>query len=93
MNWKKFAWLKRGKRRVEVLNILYNSNRPLSIKEIKNISKIAMSQASFIVSDLLDNDLITCLNPDDKIGKLFKITTEGEILLEVLKMKRVDNND
>jgi hypothetical protein len=52
-----------------------------------------MSQASFIVSDLLDNDLITCLNPDDKIGKLFKITTEGEILLEVLKIKRVDNND
>ena len=85
MDWKKFAWLKRGKRRVEVLNIFYNSNRPLTIKEIKNTSKIAMSQASITVSDLLDNDLITCLNPDDKIGKLFKITDEGENLLAYLK--------
>lgn len=85
MDWKKFAWLKRGKRRVEVLNIFYNSNRPLTIKEIKNTSKIAMSQASITVSDLLDNDLIICLNPDDKIGKLFKIADEGKNLLEYLK--------
>jgi predicted transcriptional regulator len=85
MDWKKFAWLKRGKRRSEVLNILYNSNRPLTIKEIKNTSKIAMSQASFIVSDLLENGLITCLNPDDKIGKLFEITNEGKNLLNFLK--------
>ena len=85
MDWKKFAWLKRGKRRVEVLNIFYNSNRPLTIKEIKNTSKIAMSQASITVSDLFDNDLIICLNPDDKIGKLFKISDEGENLTEYLK--------
>lgn len=84
MDWKKFAWLKRGKRRVEVLNIFYNSNRPLTIKEIKNTSKIAMSQASITVSDLLDNDLIICLNPDDKIGKLFEIADEGKNLLEYL---------
>ena len=88
MDWKKFAWLKRGKRRVEVLNILYNSNRPLTIKEIKNTSKIAMSQASFIASDILENGLIKCLNPDDKIGKLFEITNEGKILLEFLKNKK-----
>ena len=85
MDWKKFAWLKRGKRRVEVLNIFYNSNHPLTIKEIKNTSKIAMSQASITVSDLYDNKLISCLNPDDKIGKLFKITVEGKNLLQCLK--------
>jgi len=88
MDWNKFAWLKRGKRRVEVLNIFYNSNHPLAIKEIKNTSKIAMSQASFTVSDLHDNGLIICLNPDDKIGKLFKITDEGINLVECLKNEK-----
>lgn len=89
MNWKKFAWLKRGKRRKNVLQVFANVNKPLTINEVKNISKIAISQASATVHELYKLNLLSCKNPDDNIGKLFEIDHEG---LELLKYMDDDKN-
>ena len=71
MDWKTFAWLRRGKRRTDVLKIIAKSKQPLAINDIKNILKIAISQASFTTNELYEQKLIECLNPEDKIGKLY----------------------
>ena len=81
MDWELYAWLKRGSRRKEVLLILSRSNNPLTTKEIKLKLSIAMSQASFTIKELYDKKLIECLNPKDKIGKIYKITKSGKELL------------
>lgn len=88
MDWKKFAWLKRGKRRIDVLRLLDNSTRPITINEIKLTSGIAISQASATVSELLEQGLIKCKNPEDKIGKLFEITEESRKLLQLLDKEK-----
>lgn len=86
MDWEKFAWLKRGSRRIEVLQKIASSEIPLTIKEIKIKSKVALPQASATTKELLDKKLIDCLNPKDKIGKLYRINDEGRNLLgELLK--------
>ena len=85
MNWNKFAWLKRGNRRIEVLQKINFSKTPLTIKEIKQKSKIALSQASATVKELFKKKLIDCLNPKDKIGKLYRINKTGQELLGELK--------
>ena len=81
MNWELYAWLKRGNRRREALKIIAGSNTPLTVKEIKNKLKVAMAQSSFTVKELLDKKLIDCLNPKDKIGRLYRITKNGSDLL------------
>jgi|TARA_Y100000310_G_C20696925_1_gene826360 predicted transcriptional regulator len=81
MNWELYAWLKRGNRRKEVLKVIASSNTPLTVNEIKTKVKIAMAQASFTVKELLNKRLIDCLNPNDKIGKLYKINKGGRDLL------------
>jgi predicted transcriptional regulator len=53
----------------------------LTVKEIKNKLKVAMAQSSFTVKELLDKKLIDCLNPNDKIGRLYKISEEGKKIL------------
>lgn len=85
MDWTKFAWLKRGKRRIEILRIIEDSKTPLTINEIKQISKTALSQASLTVSELSSNNLIKCKNPNDKIGRLYEISDEGELFLSLLR--------
>ena len=85
MDWKVFAWLRRGKRRLAVLKIFTESKQPLTINDIKDISKIAISQASLTVKELCDKNLIRCLNQDDKIGKLYVISTEGKDCIEYMK--------
>jgi predicted transcriptional regulator len=77
MDWELYAWLKRGNRRKEIIKIIANSSTPLTVNEVKTKVKIAMAQASFTVKELLDKKLIECLNPNDKIGRLYKITKEG----------------
>ena len=81
MDWAKYAWLKRGSRRIDVLTRLQNYKSPVSINDIKKDSKISIPQTSVIIKELLENKLINCLNPKDKIGKLYIINEEGIKLL------------
>ena len=73
-----YAWLKRGNRRRDVLRVIASSNTPLTVNEIKTKVKIAIAQASFKVKELLDKKMIECLNPKDKIGRIYRITREGK---------------
>jgi predicted transcriptional regulator len=84
MDWQLFAWLKRGSRRKDVLILLSNSNSPLTANEIKNQLKISLSQSSFTLKELNQKGLIVCLNPLDKIGKVYKISDYGVELLNAL---------
>ncbi len=84
MDWKLFAWVKRGSRRKDVLGLLKKSTNPLTANEIKQKLKIALSQASFTLKELNDKELVECLNPNDKIGRLYKITKKGEEMLKEL---------
>lgn len=81
MDWELYAWLKRGKRRKEVLELIFSKNKPLSVNDIKNELKIAISQSSFSVKELVDKELIECLNSEDNIGKLYSITSKGKEIL------------
>ena len=81
MDWKLFAWLKRGKRRQSILKLLSESNKPLSTNEIKIKLKVAISQASFTLKELVDKKLISSVNPEDNIGKLYVITDLGKEML------------
>ena len=81
MDWELYAWLKRGNRRREILKVIAGSNSPLTVNEIKTKVKIAMAQASFTVKELSDKKMVECLNPNDKIGRLYKINKNGRDLL------------
>lgn len=82
MDWKNYAWLNRGKRRKSVLELLNKSEKPLSTKDVKSKLKIAISQASYTLKELNEKSLIDCVNPNDKIGKLYVINKKGKGLLK-----------
>ena len=84
MDWELYAWLKRGNRRKEVLSAIANSKIPLTVNDIKTKLKIAMAQASFTVKELTDKNLIECLNSNDNIGKIYRLSKEGEKILNGL---------
>ena len=88
LDWKKIAWLNRGKRRKEILRVFSQAKRPITINELKISSKIAISQASAIVHELYEFGLISCKNPNDKIGKLFETTTEGAEFLNYINSEK-----
>jgi len=89
MDWEKCAWIRRGKRRLGTLRIFNTVSIPLTIRDVQIRSKIAISQASATVAELEEAGLIECLNPNDKIGKLYVISDEGKSLMNALEGKEV----
>lgn len=81
MNWGLYAWVNRGSRRKSVLELLAKSEKPVSTNDVKKSLKIAISQASFTLKELSSKRLVKCINPKDKIGKLYVITRKGKVLL------------
>jgi len=87
MDWHKYAWVKRGSRRQKTLELLNKASNPLTINDIHEKSKIALSQASATIAELEKAKLIKCLNPQDKIGKLYIITEEGKEIITKMNAK------
>ena len=82
MDWGLYAWVNRGSRRKSALELLAKSDKPLSTNDVKKSLKIAISQASFTLKELINKRLIECVNPKDKIGKLYVITKKGKKILK-----------
>lgn len=85
MDWKTFAWIKRGNRRKEALKILSNSNQPLSPTDMKNKMKISLPQISLLLRELAEQEVITCLNAEDPIGKLYVANKKGKMIMKELE--------
>ncbi len=90
MDWQKYGWVKRGKRRQQALEVFNKSLNPLTINDIHEKSRIALSQASVIVAELEHEGVIECLTPQDKIGKLYRITKEGKEIITTLSTKETE---
>lgn len=84
MDWPKYAWVKRGKRRQETLELFNKTVTPLTINDVHEKTKIALSQASATIAELEQKGLIECLNPQDKIGKLYQLTKEGKEIIKTM---------
>ena len=82
MDWGLYAWVNRGSRRKSVLELLAKSEKPLSTKDIKMSLNIAISQDSFTLKELSSKKLVDCVNPKDKIGKLYVISKQGRAIIK-----------
>lgn len=84
MDWQKYAWVKRGKRRQLALELFNKAVTPLTINDVHKKTRIPISQASVIVVELERAGLLECLNPKDKIGKLYRISQEGKEVITTM---------
>ncbi len=91
MDWELYAWLKRGNRRKEILKLLVNTHSPITSNEIGIKLKVSLPQVSFTIKELFGKELIECLNPKDKIGRLYKNTSEGKVILNEI-YRNAQNN-
>lgn len=54
----------------------------LTPSEISKKTKIRLNHVSNFLKDLKDNNLIVCLNDDDKRGRLYQITDLGKMVIK-----------
>ncbi|UOY10001.1 helix-turn-helix domain-containing protein [Methanonatronarchaeum sp. AMET6-2] len=76
MNYNKLGWIKASNYRQNVLKTLEPG--PKTPKEIAEENEYRMSHVSRTLSNLKEKDLVDCLNPDCRKGRLYGLTEEGK---------------
>lgn len=54
-------------------------------KQISNGTGIRINHISNYLARLADDDLVVCVNPDAKMGRLYKLTEKGEVIAKIIK--------
>ena len=77
------SFIARSKRRLEILKLLAEKEK--SQPEIMKITEMYKSHTSRTINELLEKRLIICINPEDRVFKFYKITTQGKKVFEEIK--------
>lgn len=79
---KKLAFVKASKYREEIVVLLGKSKK--TPKELSKICETSLSHVSGLLRGLKDKNVVECLTPDMRKGRLYGLTEEGrEIEKEV----------
>lgn len=76
MSWDDVGFIKSSKHRKEIMNLL--NTRSLTPTEISTDSKTHISQVTRSLLELEKRDLVKCLTPSLRKGRLYSITEKGK---------------
>ena len=68
--------------RLKVVKVLHK-NMSFPAKIAKN-SGIRLNHISKVLKDLKDNNIVECINPEVRKGKLYRLTDKGEKISELI---------
>ncbi len=87
MNWEKYGYVLASKNRIIVSISLLDGQRTPT--QIQKKTKLAMSHISRALNELLEKEIVDCLNPKAIKGRLYALSEEGrEIVKEVQKSEK-----
>ncbi|MFA5303146.1 MAG: ArsR family transcriptional regulator [Candidatus Nanoarchaeia archaeon] len=83
MDWLKLGKVKGSKNKKIIINAL---NKPKTPTELSQELKIARSTCSSTLLELETMQLVKCLTPELKLGRLYQLTEEGEEIKKEIKL-------
>lgn len=90
MYWEETAYVLANKIRVRIIEMLGESNKPLTPRQLDKLSNISLGNISTQLIELKKRKLVECLNPKAKKFRLYVLTDRGkEVLKEVKQMIEV----
>jgi len=84
-----YSWLVRGKQREAIIRAMDRAKMPSRIcREAKEFNeKISLNSTSDILRSFVEKGIALCLNPKEKVGRLYELTKRGKILREKILEK------
>ncbi len=75
--WLDYSFIMRSKQRKIIIEVI---NRPMTVTEIKNKTKLSLSETSRILRGFKAQGLAECINPKDALGRVYELTKRGKII-------------
>ncbi len=77
-----YSWVVKGKQRKKILKSM---NKPKIPTQIKEETKLSLNNVSDVLREFRKKELVKCLNPKEKTGRLYKLTPKGMRIREMLE--------
>lgn len=75
-----YGYVSSSKRRVSVITTL--KDNPMTPKQVAEKTDIRLNHVSNVLSELAEESLVRCINPDRKRGRVYKLTNTGNVVAE-----------
>lgn len=76
------TFVKRAKNRLKMLKLLAEGEKTQA--ELHKITGLYRTHTRRTVNELVSKKLVTCLNPNDRIFKLYRLTKKGKEILHYI---------
>ena len=77
-----YYWIVRGKQRKKIIKVINKAKIPTEIKEE---TKISLNNVSDVLREFKKKEIVKCLNPKEKTGRLYKLTPKGMRIREMIE--------
>jgi len=77
-----YSWVIKGKQRKRIIKSMDKPKIPTQIKEE---TKLSLNNVSDVLREFRKKELVKCLNPKEKTGRLYKLTPKGMRIREMLE--------
>lgn len=75
-----YGYVSTSKRRISVITSL--KGNPMTPKQVAESTDIRLNHVSNVLSELSEESLVKCVNPDRKRGRVYKLTKIGDKVAE-----------
>ncbi|HED05616.1 MAG TPA: ArsR family transcriptional regulator [Ignavibacteria bacterium] len=79
---KDYSWIIRGKQRKKIIKVINKPKIPTQIKEETNLS---LNNVSDVLREFRKKKIVKVLNPEEKTGRLYKLTLKGMKIREMVE--------
>jgi len=76
-----YSWVVRGKQRVAMITALNKLKTPKQLSEETNFK---FSNVSDVLQAMRKKNLVRCINPQERMGRLYELTNKGKAVLKEL---------
>ena len=77
------SWIKRGRQRREIILHIEGRSTPT---EIAHKSNYSLNHTSRILNEFKKKGFVALLNPEQKTGRLYELTTKGRLIRDNLRV-------
>jgi len=83
MDWRKYGYVLSSTYRQKIVHCLKEG--PKTPKQISLKSRLHLSHVSSNLKDLANRDIVKCLTPDLRKGKIYGLTKDGEEIADKIE--------
>ena len=77
-----YSWIIRGKQRKRIIKAM---NKPKIPTQIKEETHLSLNNVSDVLREFRKKKIVKCLNPQEKTGRLYKLTSKGMRIREMME--------